>query len=101
MRKFKLNALVSGCVVFAALASASLQAHAAFGLVTNNGDYTIDTGAGLVFKVLRVPASGAGTGDISSLVYNGVELQAPSTGSHIASGFSNLYSGVPAVSVSA
>jgi rhamnogalacturonan endolyase len=96
----KLKTMLAGCALFA-LSAAPLQALAAFGLTTNTGDYTIDTGAGLVFKVLRTATSQAGVGDISSLVYNGVELQGQTKGSHIASGFSGLYTGVTAVSVSA
>ena len=87
--------------MFGALAGLSHDAMAAFGLTTNTNDYTIDTGGGLVFKVLRVQNTKAGVGDISSLVYNGVDVQGQTKGSHIASGFSGLYTGVPAVSVAA
>src|SRR4051794_35449137 len=42
---------------------------AAFGLTSSGGFYTVDTGAGLVFKVNQT------SGDITSLVFNGVEYQ--------------------------
>src|SRR5471030_1110734 len=100
MQKIRLKAMLAGCTVFA-LSAASMQAQAAFGLTTNSGDYTVDTGAGLVFKVLRAKTAKAGIGDISSLVYNGVELQGQTKGSHIASGFSGLYTGVADVAVAA
>jgi rhamnogalacturonan endolyase len=97
MQIFRLKAMLA----VLALSSVSLQAEAAFGLTTSTGDYTVDTGAGLVFKVLRVKTSKAGIGDIASLVYNGVELQGQTKGSHIASGFSGLYTGITDVAVSA
>jgi rhamnogalacturonan endolyase len=84
-----------------ALTALSLNVQAAFGLTTSASDYTIDTGAGLVFKVQRVKITRAGIGDISSLNYNGVELQGQTKGSHIASGFSGLYSGIADVAVDA
>ncbi|MBC7455203.1 MAG: hypothetical protein H7335_16195 [Massilia sp.] len=70
-----MKALAAGRWLFGALAGASLDARAASGVTTNTLDYTIDTGGGLVFKVLRVKSSKAGIGDIASLVYNGVEYQ--------------------------
>lgn len=84
-----------------ALSALSLNVQAAFGLSTTTNDYTIDTGAGLVFKVQRVKIARAGIGDISSLNYNGVELQGQTKGSHIASGFSGLYTGITEVAVDA
>ena len=93
--------LVRGCVLFAALSGAAWNAHAAFGVSASSTEFTIDTGAGLVFKVNRVKTSRAGIGDIASLVYNGVELQGQTKGSHIASGFSGLYTGVTDVGVAA
>ncbi|MDL2353788.1 MAG: rhamnogalacturonan lyase B N-terminal domain-containing protein [Pseudomonadota bacterium] len=101
MHKFSMKAMAAGCFLFSALAGLSLDAQAAFGLTTTTNDYTVDTGGGLVFKVQRVKNSKAGIGDISSLVYNGVDVQGQTKGSHIASGFSALYTGVPAVSVAA
>src|SRR2546422_9384047 len=57
-------------------------AHAAtFGLVSGGGFFTVDTGAGLVFKIRQ---SG---GDLTSLRFNGTELQPTGTnGSHVESG---------------
>ncbi len=78
-------------------------AMAAFGLTTNATDYTVDTGAGLVFKVRRMDtgSSTQSAGDIMSLVFNGVEYQDTSRGSQLNSGFDYLYTGVSAVAVSA
>jgi rhamnogalacturonan endolyase len=53
---------------------------ASFGVTTSSGKYVVDTNGGLVFKVNK------STGDIVSLVYNGVECQDSSKFSHIASG---------------
>src|SRR5207244_7214833 len=53
---------------------------AAFGVTSVSGSYTIDTGAGLVFKVSQ------SSGDITSIQYNGVEYQATDKNSQIASG---------------
>ncbi|KAF9447821.1 polysaccharide lyase family 4 protein [Macrolepiota fuliginosa MF-IS2] len=44
-------------------------AFAAFGLTESGNIYTVDTNAGLVFKVDKT------TGDITSLLYNGIEAQ--------------------------
>jgi len=57
-----------------------MRAPAAFGITSTSGSYTIDTGAGLVFKVNQT------SGDITSIQYNGVEYQAADKNSHIASG---------------
>jgi len=82
---------------------AMTAAHAAFGLTSDTNFYTVDTGAGLVFKVRRTdPAvSLKSPGDIASIVFNGIEAQDQARGSHIASGFNSLYTGVSAVSVNA
>lgn len=67
----------------------------AFGLSTATDSYTVDTDAGLVFKIRRTD-NGSNTqsaGDIMSLVYNGIEYQDQSRGSQINSGFDYLYSG--------
>ena len=71
----------------------------AFGLSSSTDFYTVDTGAGLVFKVRRTDngASTQSAGDLASLVWNGVEYQNQTKGSHINSGFDFLYSGVSAV----
>lgn len=52
----------------------------AFGVTSSGGNYVVDTGAGLVFKVSQ------SSGDINSIQYNGVEYQATDKNSHIASG---------------
>jgi len=90
-------------LIAAALVIVAPSAHAAFGLSSTTDFYTVDTGAGLVFKVRRTDngSSTQSAGDISSLVYNGVEYQNQSRGSQVTSGFDYLYSGVSAVSVSA
>jgi rhamnogalacturonan endolyase len=88
-----------------ALQFATIQSAAAgvFGLTSDTDFYTIDTGAGLVFKVRRTD-NGSNTqspGDIASMVYNGVEYQDQTRGSQVNSGFDYLYSGISAVTVSA
>jgi rhamnogalacturonan endolyase len=85
------------------LLTVSQSALAAFGLTSDATFYTIDTGAGLVFKVRRTD-NGSNTqspGDIASMVYNGLEYQDQTRGSQITSGFDYLYNGVSAVSVGA
>lgn len=78
-------------------------AFGAFGLSTNTDNYTVDTGAGLVFKIRRTDngSSTQSPGDIMSMVYNGVEYQDQSRGSQINSGFDWLYNSTSAVTVSA
>jgi rhamnogalacturonan endolyase len=57
------------------------RAIAAFGVSNGNNTYIVDTGAGLVFQVSK------SSGNINSIVYNGVEYNGPSgKGSEIASG---------------
>jgi len=65
--------------------------------------YEVDTNAGLVLKVMAYDngASTQSAGDLSSLVYNGVQYQDQTRGSQLNSGFDGLYSNVSAVSVSA
>lgn len=99
--------------MFARIATATLglaaglalapQAFGAFGLTTSTDFYTVDTGAGLVFKVRRTDngSSTQSAGDIASLVWNGLEYQNQSRGSQVNSGFDYLYNGVSAVTVSA
>jgi rhamnogalacturonan endolyase len=74
-----------------------------FGLTVDPTFYTVDTDAGLVFKVRRVDlgVSTQSPGDLASLVYNGVEYQNQIRGSHINSGFDWLYNGVSASTVAA
>lgn len=88
-------------LLFAALFPATVRAE--FGLTTNTNFYTIDTGAGLVFKIRRVDngSSTQSPGDIASLVYNGIEYQNQSRGSQVNSGFDWLYTGVSASNVTA
>ena len=80
-------------VLLAACAAGGLAApratEAAFSLSSTTDAYTVDTGAGLVFKVRRTDngSSTQSPGDIMSLVYNGIEYQNQSRGSHINSGF--------------
>jgi len=52
----------------------------AFGVTSSGGFYTVDTGAGLVFKVNQ------SSGDTTSLNFNGTEYQATDKNSQIASG---------------
>jgi len=92
------------------LAATAPAAMAAFSITTvwdsNSSakpNYVIDTDAGLVFKV-RGYDNGVSTqsaGDISSLVYKGVEYQNQSKGTQLNSGADYLYSGVSAVGVKA
>ncbi|MFG6458341.1 rhamnogalacturonan lyase B N-terminal domain-containing protein [Roseateles sp. BYS96W] len=92
------------------LASMAPAAMAAFSITTvwdgNNPakpQYIIDTDAGLVFKV-RGYDNGASTtsaGDLSSLVYNGVEYADPARGTQLNSGADWLYANVGAVAVTA
>jgi rhamnogalacturonan endolyase len=76
---------------------------ATFGLTTETNFYTIDTGAGLVFKVRRTDngVSTQSAGDIASMVYNGVQFQDQGRGTQVNSGFDFLYKGVSAVTVNA
>lgn len=85
------------------LAAVPCASFGAFGLTTATDYYTVDTGAGLVFKVRRTDngSSTQSAGDLMSLVYNGIEYQNQSRGSQINSGFDFLYTGVSAVTVSA
>jgi rhamnogalacturonan endolyase len=63
-----------------AIVFAPSSASAAFGVTSSSGSYTVDTGAGLVFRVNQT------SGDITSIQYNGIEYQATDKNSHIASG---------------
>ncbi|WP_228893129.1 rhamnogalacturonan lyase B N-terminal domain-containing protein [Pseudoduganella aquatica] len=92
------SALRMGQAGPAALAEAS-----SFGLTSDANFYTIDTGAGLVFKIRRLDngVSTQSAGDIASMIYNGVQYQDQSRGSQVNSGFDYLYTGASAVSVNA
>ncbi|AJQ92578.1 hypothetical Protein YC6258_00528 [Gynuella sunshinyii YC6258] len=74
-----------------------------FGLSSSTDFYTVDTGAGLTFKVRRTDngVSTQSAGDIASLKYYGVEYQNQSRGSQVNSGFDWLYSNTSSVSVNA
>lgn len=86
-------------LLLAACAWAPSAARAAFGLTSDSTYYTVDTGAGLIFKVRRIDngVSTQSAGDIASLVYNGVQCQDQSRGSQVNSGFDNL--GYPTTNV--
>jgi rhamnogalacturonan endolyase len=65
----------------AAWLAAALPAYAAFGISDASGYLTVDTGAGLVFKLNK------SNGDITSMTLNGgAELLGQTKGSHISSG---------------
>ncbi|MFG6463682.1 rhamnogalacturonan lyase B N-terminal domain-containing protein [Roseateles sp. DXS20W] len=92
---------------FMALGSPAM---AAFSLTTlydsgssSKVQYQVDTGGGLVFKVMAYDngVSTQSKGDLSSLVYNGVQYADASRGSQLNSGFDYLYSNVSAVDVQA
>jgi rhamnogalacturonan endolyase len=70
--------MASGILACLGLGAAS-HVHAEFGAVTDDVHHTVETGAGLVFKV------GKSHGGITSLQWNGVEL-CSAKGSHLASG---------------
>ncbi len=109
MRTPSLKALLQGCALFTMLAGASMQAQAAFGVTTTKDasdrivSYTIDTGAGLVFKVRGHPndTSTTSPGDLSSIVYNGVEFQDAARGTQVNSGYDWIYTDQTGVEVKA
>ncbi|KAG9121138.1 hypothetical protein FRC07_003031 [Ceratobasidium sp. 392] len=63
-----------------ALSSLVAPALAGFGLTVSGNSYIVDTAGGLVFTVDKT------NGDITSMVYNGIQAQDQSKHSHIASG---------------
>ncbi|KQV61153.1 hypothetical protein ASC95_07075 [Pelomonas sp. Root1217] len=87
------------------LAAAAPAAMAAFSITTvhdnNNAarpQYIIDTDGGLVFKVRGWDSSSTtAIGDLSSMVYKGVEYADPARGTQLNSGADWLYNGVSAV----
>ncbi len=99
----RLSRLIALTALVAAVFLPVTSAFTAFGLSTSPDTYTVDTGAGLVFKIRRTDhgSSTQSPGDIASLVWNGVEYQDPSKGSQLNSGFDYLYRGTSAVSVTA
>lgn len=74
-----------------------------FCLISDETFFTIDTGAGLIFKIRRLDYGShtQSPGDIASLTYNGIEYQDQNRGTQINSGFDYLYNGISAVSVEA
>ena len=82
---------------------AGVEEVSTFGLAEDPTFYTIDTGAGLVFKIRRTDngVSTQSAGDIASMIYNGVQYQDLTRGTQVNSGFDFLYTGVSAVTVSA
>jgi rhamnogalacturonan endolyase len=82
---------------------AGVATAATFGLTQDANFYTIDTGAGLVFKIRRLDngVSTQSAGDIASMVYNGAEYQDQARGTQVNSGFDYLYKGISAVDVAA
>ncbi|HEX5115530.1 MAG TPA: rhamnogalacturonan lyase B N-terminal domain-containing protein [Pseudonocardiaceae bacterium] len=64
----------------ASAALATPAGAATFGVTSAGGFFTVDTGAGVVFKVNQT------NGDVTSLRFNGVELQSQSRFSHVESG---------------
>jgi rhamnogalacturonan endolyase len=104
LRRLGALALAGGLMAMAS------PAMAAFSLTTlhDGGNaakvqYQVDTGGGLVFKVMAYDngVSTQSKGDISSLLYNGVQYADASRGSQLNSGFDFLYSNVSAVDVQA
>jgi rhamnogalacturonan endolyase len=87
------------------LAVATPAAMAAFSITTvhdsNNAarpQYIIDTDGGLVFKIRGYESSSTtAIGDISSMVYKGVEYADPARGTQVNSGADWLYNGVSVV----
>ncbi|MFD0893869.1 hypothetical protein KBB96_10630 [Luteolibacter ambystomatis] len=78
MSRFSLRfATVAVVVTIALLAD---RAHAAFGVVTDDKWHTVDSGAGLVFRVMRA------SGSIDSIKLDGTELNDRGKASAIASG---------------
>ncbi|MGH8855853.1 MAG: rhamnogalacturonan lyase B N-terminal domain-containing protein, partial [Telluria sp.] len=99
MQRSPLKTMLRGCALFAMLAGAAMQAQAAFSVTATKDasdrvvSYTIDTDAGLVFKVRGFPTDTSTTspGDLSSIVYNGVEYQDAGRGTQVNSGYDYIY----------
>lgn len=75
----KFSILTSSLAAMAALLNPT-RAHAAFGVTSSGGFYTVDTGASLVFKIRQ------SDGSMTSCKFNGTELNDQSKFSQIASG---------------
>jgi rhamnogalacturonan endolyase len=97
---FTAATLKSACYTTLGSAASSSSGSSAdtssFGITTSTSYYTVDTGAGLVFKIRRgnYSASTQAPGDIASMVYNGVEYQDQTAGSQINAGAGYLYTDV-------
>jgi len=73
--------LVLGTGAFSSQLLTGTARAASFGYTSSGGYYTVSTGAGLTFKISQ------SNGDLTSLNYNGTELQPSGTkGSHVESG---------------
>jgi len=85
------------------LLATTVAVTSSFGLTQDDTYFTIDTGAGLVFKVRRVDygSNTQSPGDIASMIYNGVQYQDASRGTQVNSGFDWLYKATSAVTVNA
>jgi len=79
-RHRRLHALFLAVVAVAAVGIGRPVAAAGFGVTSGGGFFTVDTGAGLVFKINQ------DNGDLTSLRLNGTELQNVSRPSHVESG---------------
>lgn len=95
--------LATTTVAGADASNATLANAATFGLTQDTNFYTVDTGAGLVFKIRRTDngVSTQSAGDIASMIYNGVQYQDQARGTQLNSGFDYLYNNVSAVAVTA
>ncbi len=87
----------SGCTTaIAAAPTPDASTTSSFGLTTSDTFYTVDTGAGLVFKIRRGSYSSntQAPGDLASMVYNGVEYQDVTSGTQVNAGMGWLYTTV-------
>ncbi|MFG6455247.1 rhamnogalacturonan lyase B N-terminal domain-containing protein [Roseateles sp. BYS96W] len=104
VRRLGALALAGGLMTVAVPASAALSLTTVYdGGSAAKVQYQVDTGGGLVFKV-RAYDNGVSTqskGDLTSILYNGVQYADASRGSQLNSGFDYLYSNVSAVDVQA
>ncbi|KAK4442058.1 rhamnogalacturonase B [Podospora aff. communis PSN243] len=73
MRSLKISAALVACQL-------GRIVNAVFGLTSKGNSFSVDTNAGLVFEVSK------STGDITSLLYNGVQYQGTSKMTHLNSG---------------
>jgi rhamnogalacturonan endolyase len=88
-RGFLLGAAAGAAAVAGGPLAARRADAATFGLANSGGFYTVTTGGGLVFKIRQ------STGGMTSLNYNGVELQPSGTNE------SHVESGIPSPTVTA